>query len=355
MSSGTTAPTPAAPGAPPRDYSLTGPEQRRAAERGLVGADWWLPTVDREEMLAIMRRRDWPAAWHTVVWLALLVAAGAWVAATWRSWWSIPACLVYGTLYGSVSDARWHECGHRTAFRTRWLNDAVYQVASFMDLREPVSWRWSHHRHHADTLIVGRDPEIAFQRPIRWRHVVAELFALRSFVAEMRKYAANVLGRLHPEEADYVPPREAARAIRGGRIHAAIWAATVVAAVASRSMLPLVLVGLPSLYGRWLLVVYGATQHAGMDEDVLDHRRNTRTVLMNPVSRWAYMNMNYHLEHHMFPSVPFHALPRLHALVRDQLPAPFPSIVAAYRAILPALHRQRRGATYAMSPGATAR
>ncbi|MEY2741454.1 MAG: hypothetical protein RL283_1556, partial [Actinomycetota bacterium] len=66
------------------------------------------------------------------------------------------------------------------------------------------------------------------------------------------------------------------------------------------------------------------------------------------VSRWAYMNMNYHLEHHMFPSVPFHALPRLHALVRDQLPAPFPSIAAAYRAIPPL-------ATYAMSPGATAR
>jgi len=338
-----------------RDYRLTGPEGPRAVDAGLAGAKWWTPRVDRAEMLAIMQRTDARAAADTVLWLALTAASGWWLAVTWLSWWTLPAAFVYGTLYGSVSDARWHECGHRTAFRTRWLNDAVYQVAAFMDLREPVSWRWSHHRHHADTLIVGRDPEIAFQRPIRWGRVVAELFALRSFAAEARKYWANVRGRLHPEEADYVPPREAARAIRAGRVHAAIWVATAAAAVWSRSMLPMMLVGLPSLYGRWLLVVYGATQHAGMAEDVLDHRRNTRTVLMNPVSRWAYMNMNYHLEHHMFPSVPFHALPRLHALVRDQLPAPFPSIASAYRAILPAMHRQRRDLAYTMPPGAPAR
>jgi fatty acid desaturase len=42
---------------------------------------------------------------------------------------------------------------------------------------------------------------------------------------------------------------------------------------------------------------------------------------MNPVSRWIYWNMNYHVEHHMFPMVPYHALPRLHALIKRR-PAP---------------------------------
>ena len=55
-----------------------------------------------------------------------------------------------------------------------------------------------------------------------------------------------------------------------------------------------------------------ATQHAGLAEDVLDHRLNCRTVYMNPISRFIYWNMNYHVEHHMFPMVPYHALPRLH-------------------------------------------
>ena len=67
----------------------------------------------------------------------------------------------YGVLYGSAGDSRWHECGHGTAFKTRWMNDAVYQIACFMIMREPEIWRWSHTRHHTDTIIVGRDPEIA--------------------------------------------------------------------------------------------------------------------------------------------------------------------------------------------------
>jgi fatty acid desaturase len=112
----------------------------------------------------------------------------------------------------------------------------------------------------------------------------------------------------------------------------------------------LILIGLPSLYGRWLLVVFGTTQHAGLAEDVLDHRLNTRTVHMNPVSRFLYLNMNYHLEHHMFPSVPYRNLPKLHALVRDDLPAPHRGMVAAYREIIPALWRQRRDLDHDVRP-----
>ena len=40
---------------------------------------------------------------------------------------------------------------------------------------------------------------------------------------------------------------------------------------------------------------------------MLDHRLNSRTVYMNPISRFIYWNMNYHIEHHMFPMVPYHA------------------------------------------------
>jgi fatty acid desaturase len=326
----------------PRDYQLTGPESARAVERGLAGADWYHSPVDREAMLDIMKRSNARAAADTILWLALTVLAGWWVVVSWVSWWTIPAMFVYGTLYGSASDARWHECGHRTAFRSKAANLIVYHIASFMDVREPVSWRWSHNRHHADTIIVGRDPEIAYQRPIRFWRVFADMFGILSTRAEFAKYAANVLGRLTPAEADYVPPREAKRAIFWGRVHTTIWLVTIATSIITTSLLPLVLVGLPSLYGRWLLVVFGTTQHAGLAEDVLDHRLNTRSVHMNPILRFLYLNMNYHREHHMFPSVPYRNLPKLHALVRDDLPAPHRGVIHAYRDILPALWRQRR-------------
>lgn len=338
-----------------RDYSLTGPERQRAIDRGLAGAEWYRSPVERTELLSLMQRRNTPAARDTVVWILLLVMSGWWLVATWLSWWTLPAAFVYGTLYGSASDARWHECGHRTAFRTKWANDVVYHVASFMDVREPVSWRWSHHRHHADTIVVGRDPEIAYQRPVRFWKIVADAFGILSTFAEFRKYAANVRGRLTPDEADYVPPREADRAIFWGRVHATVWLVVVVSAIVSRSALPLMLVGLPSLYGRWLLVVFGTTQHAGLAEDVLDHRLNTRTVYMNPLLRFLYLNMNYHLEHHMFPSVPYHNLPRLHSLVADDLPAPYRGLLHAYRDIVPALWRQRTDTDFDIRPTTTGR
>jgi fatty acid desaturase len=67
---------------------------------------------------------------------------------------------------------------------------------------------------------------------------------------------------------------------------------------------------------------------------------------MSPVTRFLYWNMNFHVEHHMFPMVPYHALPSLHHEVRDQLPVPYPSLFAAYREILPTLLRQMRDPTY---------
>ena len=58
--------------------------------------------------------------------------------------------------------------------------------------------------------------------------------------------------------------------------------------------------------------------------------------------RFLYPNMNYHVEHHIFPMVPYHALPALHQEIKAYLPVPFPDIASAYKAFIPALIRQRR-------------
>jgi fatty acid desaturase len=86
----------------------------------------------------------------------------------------------------------------------------------------------------------------------------------------------------------------------------------------------------------------GLLQHLGLAENVSDHRLNTRTVLMNPLNRFLYLNMNYHLEHHMFTMVPYYNLPQLHEIVKHDLPPPEPSIFAAFRRLLPVLIKQLR-------------
>jgi fatty acid desaturase len=72
---------------------------------------------------------------------------------------------------------------------------------------------------------------------------------------------------------------------------------------------------------------------------------------MNPVFRFLYWNMNYHVEHHIFPLIPYHALPKLHEKIKSQCPTPYPSTIAAYREILPTLAQQLRDPTYFVKRG----
>ena len=67
---------------------------------------------------------------------------------------------------------------------------------------------------------------------------------------------------------------------------------------------------------------------------------------MNRVNRYLYWNMNYHLEHHMFPLVPYYNLPALHAVIKDDCPPPYGGILEAYREIVPAVLRQRKDPAY---------
>ena len=325
-----------------RDYSLTGDSARRALASGLASAEWYHSDVPRAQMKELMRRSDGPAIRDTLLWFGLLALTAAGGVYFWGSWACIPFFFVYGVLYGSASDSRWHECGHGTAFKTRWMNDAVYQIACFMVMRNPVTWRWSHARHHTDTIIVGRDPEIAVMRPPSLAKVALNFVGLPDIWSGLGALLRQAAGRLSAEERDYVPASEQPKAIVAARAHIAIYAATLLAALALRSWLPLMLIGGPRLYGCWHMVMVGLLQHGGLADDVLDHRLNSRTVYMNPLSRFVYWNMNYHVEHHMFPMVPFHALPRLHALIKTDLPPANPSILSAYREMIPAFLKQRR-------------
>ena len=197
-------------------------------------------------------------------------------------------------------------------------------------------------RNHTDTIIVGRDPEIVAMRPPDLLRLALNLFGLIDAWVLGRRMLLHASGRIHPEEATYIRPQDHAKVFLIARIWLAIYAATILLALYLGSILPLMVIGLPRLYGAWHHVMTGLLQHLGLAENVTDHRLNTRTVLMNPLSRFIYLNMNYHLEHHMFTMVPYYHLPKLHALIRHDVPAPEPSIGAAFRRLLPVLWRQLR-------------
>ena len=324
----------------PRDYSLIGPEAQKAEEKGLASATWYATPIPRKRMKELMRRSDQPAIRDTAIWLGLLILTGGFVVYFWGTWWCLPFFFVYGILYGSASDSRWHECGHGTAFCTQLMNQAVYQLACFMIMRSPTGWRWSHTRHHTDTIIVGRDPEIAIGRPARLFRLFLNFFGLIDIPISLAKTVLHSFGQMTAEEADYIPEMERQKVYNVARVWIMVYGLTAGASVIYQSWLPLMLIGLPRVYGTWLHIFFGLTQHAGLAEDVLDHRHNTRTVYMNPIFRFLYWNMNYHVEHHMFPMVPYHALPALHEEMKADTAPVYRNMVEAYREIIPALWKQ---------------
>ena len=64
-----------------------------------------------------------------------------------------------------------------------------------------------------------------------------------------------------------------------------------------------VLVTLGSFYGGFLFLLCNNTQHIGLSDNVADFRLCTRTILLNPIVRFLYWHMNFHIEHHMYAAV----------------------------------------------------
>ena len=322
------------------DYSLTGLNSTLAVEKGLAEAEWYQSPVPRPVLRSLLERSDGPAMLNTAIWFTLIVGLAIATCLLWGKWWAALPYVLYSVLYASTSDSRWHETSHGTAFRTDWMNNALYEIASFMVMRESCVWRWSHTRHHSDTIIVGRDPEIAAPRPTDVKKLIMSFFNLGVYPRYFRSIVLHSLGRVSAEEATFIPKSEFPKLYLRARIYVGIYAAAIALSMYQHSFLPLMLVGLTNLFGTWLMVIYGLTQHAGLAENVLDHRLNCRTVYMNRLNRFLYWNMNYHVEHHMFPLVPFHALPKLHEAIKSDCPTPYPGLLSAWREIAPALIRQ---------------
>ena len=117
-------------------------------------------------------------------------------------------------------------------------------------MRDPTLWRWSHTRHHTDTLLVGRDPEIQVMRPARLARLLANLVGLVDVPMAFRLLVVHASGRLTADEEDFIPESERHKVYRAARMHLVIYAVTVGLAIGFRTWLPVVLIGGRGCTGR---------------------------------------------------------------------------------------------------------
>ena len=72
------------------------------------------------------------------------------------------------------------------------------------------------------------------------------------------------------------------------------------------------------LLGQPFLRAYLLAEHARCPH-VANMLENTRTTFTTALVRLIAWNMPFHAEHHAYPAVPFHKLPRFHEFVRQHL------------------------------------
>lgn len=212
--------------------------------------------------------------------------------------------------------AAMHESVHRTAFATRWLNDAVAWVSGLLSFYNSTFYRPYHGWHHRFTQLPGQDPELDDRKPTGVLSYLLELSGVPWWLGKLKTYVKLLLGRTKPYP--FLTAQTAPLVVRSVRAQMLIYAAAVALSFG---------VGQPLFFSYWLMpVALGQpllraillAEHTGCSSDD-DPLANTRTTHTLAIVRFLMWEMPYHAEHHRYPALPFFALSRAHLELEPSL------------------------------------
>ena len=287
---------PTAPSSPPA-----------AIDKATLGIAWvrGLDPALRASIRDLHRLRP---AWNLVilVHLALWVVAGAIVLRS-PPWPIRLACYAaIGSAIHSLAIVM-HEAIHSTLFRRRRLDRWAGFLLGMPALFSMTAYKVAHLVHHRHTR-TGLDPDdfanVSSSRVLR--SLVFYAWLLVGMLAYMVHVPLGALRLGLPRERRAIALEYGLMALIYG---AASW--------------------LASALGRWDVVIHAWAiplvvaiafgnarswaEHALTDPG--HPLTQTRTVTSNRLTSFLMCNLNYHLEHHLFPGVPWYNLPRVHALL----------------------------------------
>ncbi len=277
--------------------------------------------LDKKSLKAIAARTDRPGLIYLAQWAAALLGGGVLVWLSLGTAWVWLAMAVLGTILTVPAYAMSHETAHGTAFRTRWLNETVFWITSFLYMEEPLHRRYTHTNHHTFTWHVGKDSQMPFDTPMDAKGWLMEASGLSLLRFHLTVFWHLASGRYTETMRMVTPPGELAKMTRNARIFLLGYLAIAVLIGLGATWLLWFLV-LPRILGAPIMLLFTLMQHVELKENAPSILESTRSFRTNWIGRLLYMNMNNHVEHHLYPQVPFHGLPKLAEALKEQVPEP---------------------------------
>lgn len=273
------------------------------------------PTMLRE----LSERSDLRGAVRTISHYGAIVVVGIliWrVSSSYGLLWAAPLMLLQAYFMAFLFMPM-HETAHKTAFRSRALNLVVGHLSAFMIAHRYEYYclfHWDHHRYTQDPdkdpeLVVGLKPSSDTQLAIAYSGLLQ--VAGREWLMLRHAFTGKVALPWIPENKRHIVVREA-------RLYVAGYVVLLLASLALHTAILFWVWIVPLLAGQFILRPYLYAEHTGCDR-TRSAFQNTRTTYTGMVMKWFAWNMPYHVEHHAYPSIPFHALPKLNRIVDDRI------------------------------------
>ncbi|NKB57376.1 MAG: fatty acid desaturase [Alphaproteobacteria bacterium] len=273
--------------------------------------------ISRKELKPFTKRSDGPGLIYFGGLLACIGATGALIYFADGTAWLWPAMLLHGIMLGHLF-APLHECSHGTAFKTRWLNEAVLWFCGIVTIWTPIYFRYDHAGHHTYAQIKGKDPEFVLPSPRTLLGYLYYVSAVHLWVKNFGWLFRHAAGTMHPFNRQFVPDVELPRIYFEARLMLSIYAALLAISVATGSWIVAIYWFIPTIIGVPIARMIRVADHTGCTEGA-DLRTYARTVTTDPITRFFCWNMSYHCEHHLASSVPFHQLRGLHEKIGHEL------------------------------------
>ncbi|MCW8133437.1 MAG: fatty acid desaturase [Planctomycetota bacterium] len=313
---------------------------------------WYRCQVSKEDLAELNKRSDFLGFVQTLGFLGILALTGVAAFYSASHWpWYVTVLLTY------VHGASWHflingfhELIHDSVFKTRGLNRFFLWVFSWLGQYNHIAFWASHTEHHKYTLHPPDDLEVVLPQTYTVKGFLKGAFVNLWGPWWTLKYNLRLCaGRLEGKWEHHLfddNPRERAKLFNWGRFLLASHVALAAVSLYFGYWMVPILVTLAPHYAGGLHFLCNSAQHVGLRDNVPDFRLCCRTIYLNPVFQFLYWHMNYHTEHHMYAAVPCYKLPRLHRLIKKEMPHCPNGLYQTWKEIGAILKRQKEEPGY---------